>query len=73
VHATGGPLEKSDYALHHVGPHMREMLDPRGPFKYCSVRNGHKDMLQPLLSRIDKAPDGLFAGHPTATATLTVA
>ncbi|MET9030481.1 DUF4913 domain-containing protein [Nocardia sp. NPDC004168] len=73
VRATGGPLEMSDFALHHIDPHMREMFDPRGPFKFCSVRHGHKDMLKPLPSRIDKAPDGLFAGPPTATATLTVA
>ncbi|SLJ83209.1 Uncharacterised protein [Mycobacteroides abscessus subsp. abscessus] len=27
---------------------MTKLFDPRGPFKYCSVRNGHKDMLNPL-------------------------
>ncbi|MBF6248321.1 DUF4913 domain-containing protein, partial [Nocardia elegans] len=38
----------SVWFLDHADPHMTKLFDPRGPFKYCSVRNGHKDMLNPL-------------------------
>ncbi|MFC9895924.1 DUF4913 domain-containing protein [Nocardia sp. NPDC127579] len=38
----------SVWFLDHADPHMTKLFDPRGPFKYCSVRNGHKDMLSPL-------------------------
>lgn len=52
----------SVWFLDHADPHMTKLFDPRGPFKYCSVRNGHKDMLSPLPS---KSPaQGLF-GDPT--------
>ncbi|WP_245551269.1 DUF4913 domain-containing protein [Nocardia paucivorans] len=32
----------------HARPHMEALMDPAGPFKYCSVRHGHTDMLKPL-------------------------
>jgi len=41
----------SVWLLDHADPHMAKLFDPRGPFKYCSVRNGHKDMLNPLPLR----------------------
>ncbi|WP_040797133.1 DUF4913 domain-containing protein [Nocardia higoensis] len=41
----------SVWLLDHADPHMTKLFDPRGPFKYCSVRNGHKDMLNPLPLR----------------------
>jgi hypothetical protein len=53
----------SVWFLDHADPHMTKLFDPRGPFKYCSVRNGHKDMLSPLPL---KSPDrGMFDGDPT--------
>ncbi|MFC9963330.1 DUF4913 domain-containing protein [Nocardia ignorata] len=38
----------SVWFLDHADPHMTKLFDPRGPFKYCSVRNGHKEMLKSL-------------------------
>ncbi|WP_446222995.1 DUF4913 domain-containing protein [Nocardia sp. IBHARD005] len=43
----GGP-GISVWFLDHADPHMTKLFDPRGPFKYCSVRNGHKEMLKSL-------------------------
>ncbi|MFD4356602.1 DUF4913 domain-containing protein [Nocardia sp. NPDC058519] len=43
----GGP-GISVWFLEHADPHMIKLFDPRGPFKYCSVRNGHKEMLTSL-------------------------
>ncbi|MDR7170338.1 hypothetical protein J2W56_004089 [Nocardia kruczakiae] len=43
-----GQTGMSAWFLEHADPHMSKLFDPRGPFKYCSVRNGHKDMLSPL-------------------------
>ncbi|WP_433597853.1 DUF4913 domain-containing protein [Nocardia sp. CA-135953] len=52
----------SIWFLDHADPHMIKLFDPRGPFKYCSVRNGHKDMLSPLP--LKSPTQGLF-GDPT--------
>ncbi|MEV2219780.1 MULTISPECIES: DUF4913 domain-containing protein [Nocardia] len=52
----------SIWFLDHADPHMTKLFDPRGPFKYCSVRNGHKDMLSPLP--LKSPTQGLF-GDPT--------
>ncbi|MEV6427011.1 DUF4913 domain-containing protein [Nocardia sp. NPDC051463] len=52
----------SVWFLDHADPHMTKLFDPRGPFKYCSVRNGHKDMLSPLPL---KSPDQGMFGNPT--------
>ncbi|MGX1762623.1 DUF4913 domain-containing protein, partial [Streptomyces lydicus] len=42
-------------------PTMRVLLDSEGPFKYCSVRNGHKeDMLPPLVMHFREAPLALY-------------
>nr|WP_280244550.1 hypothetical protein [Nocardia abscessus] len=38
---------------------MPKLLDPDGCFKFCSVRIGHKDLLQPLP--VDEAPAELFS------------
>ncbi|MEV0293953.1 DUF4913 domain-containing protein [Nocardia sp. NPDC050710] len=38
----------SVWFLDHADPHIRSLIDQRGPFKYCSVHRGHQDMLQPL-------------------------
>ncbi|GAB2695276.1 DUF4913 domain-containing protein [Nocardia thraciensis] len=49
----------SIWFLDHADKHMAKLLDPRGPFKYCSVRHGHKEMLNPLPL---KSPQhGMFA------------
>lgn len=52
----------SVWFLDHADPHMAKLFDPRGPFKYCSVRNGHKDMLSPLPL---KAPAPNMFADPT--------
>ncbi|MFC8043052.1 DUF4913 domain-containing protein [Nocardia sp. NPDC057353] len=49
----------SVWFLDHADPHMAKLFDPRGPFKYCSVRNGHKDMLNPLP--VKSPQQGMFA------------
>ncbi|MET7769031.1 DUF4913 domain-containing protein [Nocardia sp. NPDC005366] len=49
----------SYWLLQHADPHMKRLFDPRGPFKYCGVRHGHRDMLGPLP--IESPPDGVFA------------
>ncbi|WP_024805532.1 DUF4913 domain-containing protein [Nocardia sp. BMG51109] len=52
----------SIWFLEHADPHMTKLFDPRGPFKYCSVRNGHRDMLSPLPL---KAPQQGMFDNPT--------
>ncbi|WP_244975928.1 DUF4913 domain-containing protein [Nocardia huaxiensis] len=48
----------SVWFLDHADPHMRELFDPGGPFKHCSVTKGHSDSLQPLPLR--SPAHGLF-------------
>ncbi|WP_245650706.1 DUF4913 domain-containing protein [Nocardia harenae] len=43
-----GSAGMSTWLLDFVDPNMRELLDRRGPFKYCSVTKGHSDQLSPL-------------------------
>ncbi|WP_280263502.1 DUF4913 domain-containing protein [Nocardia wallacei] len=57
-----GKTGMSVWFLDHADPHMGKLFDPRGPFKYCSVRNGHKDMLNPLPL---KSPQQGMFGDPT--------
>ncbi|WP_280468147.1 DUF4913 domain-containing protein [Nocardia cyriacigeorgica] len=52
----------SVWFLDHADKHMAKLFDPKGPFKYCSVRNGHKDMLVPLPLT---TPDDRFFSNPT--------
>ncbi|MFJ1456130.1 DUF4913 domain-containing protein [Nocardia wallacei] len=52
----------SVWFLDHADPHMNKLLDPRGPFKFCSVRHGHKEMLNPLPL---KSPQHGMFGDPT--------
>ncbi len=42
----------SAFWLNHLDPHMKVLFDPQGPFKYCSVRAGHKDTLKPLAFEV---------------------
>jgi hypothetical protein len=46
--------------LDHADKHMAKLFDPAGPFKYCSVRNGHQGMLSPLI--LTQPPEELFRG-----------
>ncbi|MEU4315377.1 DUF4913 domain-containing protein [Nocardia sp. NPDC024068] len=57
-----GATGMSVWFLDHADKHMKVLLDPKGPFKYCSVRNGHKDMLIPLP--VGEPPEGLFSNPP---------
>ncbi|MGW0179408.1 DUF4913 domain-containing protein [Nocardia sp. NPDC003345] len=57
-----GRTGMSIWFLEHADRHMEVLLDPKGPFKYCSVRHGHKDMLIPLP--VGKPPEGLFSDPP---------
>ena len=57
-----GKTGLSIWFLDHADPHMAKLFDPKGPFKYCSVRNGHKDMLMPLP--LKSPQQGLFS-NPT--------
>ncbi|MEV6323403.1 DUF4913 domain-containing protein [Nocardia sp. NPDC051787] len=57
-----GATGLSVWFLDHADPHMAKLFDPKGPFKYCSVRNGHKDMLSPLPT---KSPQHGMFGDPT--------
>ncbi|MEU4841734.1 DUF4913 domain-containing protein [Nocardia testacea] len=62
------PGAVSDWWLLCADPHMRALMDPDGPFKFCSVRNGHKDMLAPLAMRFDLAPADLYTELPQLSA-----
>jgi hypothetical protein len=46
--ASGDPAMLSAWWLDHADPHMSRLLNPDGPFKYCSQRSGHKTLLAPL-------------------------
>ncbi|GAA5054130.1 DUF4913 domain-containing protein [Nocardia callitridis] len=48
----------SVWFLDHADRHMEVLFSPRGPFQYCSVRHGHKDMLAPLP--VTPPPHDLF-------------
>ncbi|WP_067813981.1 DUF4913 domain-containing protein [Nocardia inohanensis] len=54
-----GKTGLSVWFLDHADAHMAKLFDPKGPFKYCSVRNGHKDMLTPLP--LKSPQQGLFS------------
>ncbi|WP_405177157.1 DUF4913 domain-containing protein [Nocardia sp. NBC_01377] len=49
----------SEWFLEHADPQMKQLLDPRGPFKYCTVRGGHQSKVSPLP--VTTEPPGLFA------------
>ncbi|MBV7708203.1 DUF4913 domain-containing protein [Nocardia nova] len=60
-----GP-EQSSFWLNHFSPMMREIFDPEGPFKYCTVSGGHRDKLVPLpwnpAPRAGASQAGQFSG-----------
>ncbi|MGS2805167.1 DUF4913 domain-containing protein [Nocardia sp. MW-W600-9] len=62
----GGP-GISVWFLDHADNHMAKLFDPRGPFKYCSVRNGHKSMLDPLPLRDQEGAEQEMFSDPEVT------
>ncbi|MFI5783766.1 DUF4913 domain-containing protein [Nocardia sp. NPDC051570] len=44
----GATTEPNEWWLVHFDPQMRAILDPEGPFMYCSVAEGHHAKLPPL-------------------------
>ncbi|MBF6548883.1 DUF4913 domain-containing protein [Nocardia brasiliensis] len=44
----GETVEQSLFWLVHLDPHMTRLLDPEGPFKYCSPNEGHHGLLAAL-------------------------
>ncbi|WP_067475139.1 DUF4913 domain-containing protein [Nocardia amamiensis] len=63
---TTGQLGVSAWWCDHADLHMPKLFDPDGPFKFCSPRTGHKDLLPPLP--VDEAPAELFPPMTTAAA-----
>jgi len=49
----------STWLRDHADYHLGVLLDPNGPFKGCSIRNGHDSARDRVLPVIP-APDGLF-------------
>ncbi|WP_239476470.1 DUF4913 domain-containing protein [Nocardia arizonensis] len=54
----------SYWLLRHADPHMAKLFDPRGTFKYCGVRHGHVDRIEPLP--VESPPAELMAGMAPA-------
>jgi len=48
----------SVWFINHADPHMAALLDPDGPFKYCTPENGHAPRLPPL--QVQRPPAGMF-------------
>ncbi|MFE3060381.1 DUF4913 domain-containing protein [Nocardia sp. NPDC059239] len=64
----GETVEPSKWWLDHFDQHMDRLFDLQGPFKYCSVADGHSDKLVKLPCT--PAPESVFGEHadePTAT------
>ncbi|MCX4091163.1 DUF4913 domain-containing protein [Nocardia sp. alder85J] len=53
----------SNWFLDHADRHMAKLFDPSGPFKYCGVRNGHQELLSPLI--LTQPPKGMFQNVDT--------
>lgn len=43
----------------HADPHLAVLLDPDGPFKYCTPDRGHTNRLEPLP--LEQPPPGLLS------------
>jgi Domain of unknown function (DUF4913) len=64
----GENTELSSFWLMHLDPHMAQILDPNGPFKYCTVRGGHKAKLAALATVAvpeGTDPDGYYTETPS--------
>lgn len=58
----GPGAEMNTWWIQHCDPQMDRVLDPQGPFRYCSVTEGHKNKLPALP--VVPAPAGMFEdGH----------
>jgi hypothetical protein len=58
----GKGAEMNTWWVTHCDPQMAAILDPEGPFKYCSVGDGHRDKLVRLPTIA--VPEGMFEdGH----------
>ncbi|MGW4071395.1 DUF4913 domain-containing protein [Nocardia grenadensis] len=58
----GKGAEMNIWWITHCDPQMAAILDPEGPFRYCSVGDGHKDKLVRLPTI--PVPEGMFDdGH----------
>ncbi|MFD3431274.1 DUF4913 domain-containing protein [Nocardia fluminea] len=58
----GEGAEMNTWWVQHADPQMAVIFDPEGPFKYCSVAEGHKPKMAVLATV--PAPAGWFAdGH----------
>ncbi|RMI30701.1 DUF4913 domain-containing protein [Nocardia stercoris] len=40
-----GAVGISEWFIDHADPQMRILFSPKGPFRFCSVRNGHSNYL----------------------------
>lgn len=49
----------------HADHHMAVLLDSDGPFRRCSIKDGHSDRLEPL--ELVDPPEGLFPAGETGT------
>jgi hypothetical protein len=41
--------EQESWLRVHMDTHMKHILDPEGPLKYCSASQGHRGLLKPLV------------------------
>lgn len=58
----GATVEQSNWFLMHLDPMMDRILDPEGPFKYCSVIKGHSTELAalPTVDAPERREDGTY-------------
>lgn len=58
----GATVEQSNWFLMHLDPMMDRILDPEGPFKYCSVIKGHSTELAalPTVTAPQRREDGTY-------------
>lgn len=56
---TGKGIEPSQWWLQYFDPMMAQIMDPEGPFRYCTVEGGHSERLTALPTT--PIPDWVFA------------
>ncbi|MEV6562933.1 DUF4913 domain-containing protein [Nocardia sp. NPDC051756] len=64
----GDTTEQSELWIQHIDPHMDRLFSIDGPFKYCSVADGHSDELAALPVRAvgpGVCPDGHYEQRPS--------
>lgn len=62
----GETIEQSIFWLTHFGPTMAALLDPEGPFKYCSVAGGHQHQGALVALPVVAAPENYSNSNPAA-------